>query len=116
MSVGTRVIISAPREVMSMAVKKGITERAASAVLKMKLPEDSPMREELARHGLPATGAQAIFFALFRKAAAGDVSAAKLIREAAGEKVSEPEAAPAAGAEMAGLSDEALREIAGERK
>ena len=113
MSVGTGVIIWAPREVMSMAVKKGITERAASAVLKMKLPEDSPMREELARHGLPATGAQAIFFALFRKAAAGDVSAAKLIREAAGEKVSEPEAAPAAGAEMAGLSDEALREIAG---
>ena len=81
--------------------------------LKMKLPEDSPLREELERHGLPATGAQAIFLALFRKAAAGDVSAAKLIREAAGEKVSEPEVVSAAESELAGLSDEALRAIAG---
>ena len=100
-------------EVMGMAAKKGTTEKAALAVLKMKLPEDSPLREELERHGLPATGAQAIFLALFRKAAAGDVSAAKLIREAAGEKVSEPEVVSAAESELAGLSDEALRAIAG---
>ena len=98
---------------MSVAARKGTTEKAALAVLKMKLPEDSPLREELERHGLPATGAQAIFFALFRKAAAGDVSAAKLIREAAGEKVSEPEVVSTAESELAGLSDEALREIAG---
>ena len=65
-----------------MAAKTGMSERAARAVLKMKLPEDSPLRDELERYGLAATGVQAIFFALFRKAAAGDVSAAKLIREA----------------------------------
>lgn len=96
-----------------MAAKKGMSERAARAVLKMKLPEGSPLREELELYGLAATGAQAIFFALYRKAAGGDVSAAKLIREAAGEKLSEPELR-ALGPDMSGLSDEALREIAGE--
>ncbi len=95
-----------------MAARKGITEKAAQAVLKMKLPDDSPLKEELERHGLPATGAQAVFFALFRKAAAGDVSAAKLIRDAAGEKVSEPEPV-LHGSELSGLSDEVLREMAG---
>ncbi len=94
-------------------MKKGMSERAARAVLKMKLPEDSPLREELERHGLAATGAQAIFFALFRKAAAGDVSAAKFIRESAGEKVSEAAPAAIGGEDMSGLSDEALRELAG---
>ena len=100
-------------EVMSMAAKKGMSEKAAAAVLKMKLPEDSPLREELERHGLAATGAQAIFFALFRKAVAGDVSAAKLIREAAGEKAGEPEPPKPVGTELAGLSDEVLREMVG---
>lgn len=95
-----------------MAAKKGMSEKAARAVLKMKLPEDSELREELERYGLAATGAQAIFFALFRKAANGDVSAAKLIREAAGEKIGEPEAPSAAVSELAGLSDEVLLEMA----
>ena len=83
-----------------MAARKGMSEKAAVAVLKMRLPEDSPLREELERHGLAATGAQAIFFALFRKAVAGDVSAAKLIREAAGEKVGEPEPPKPVGTEL----------------
>ncbi|MDD6188847.1 MAG: hypothetical protein PUB32_04630 [Clostridiales bacterium] len=96
-----------------MAAKRGMSERAARAVLNMKLPEDSPLREELEQHGLAATGAQAIFFALYRKAAAGDVSAAKLIREAAGEKAADAEPVRTAGAELAGLSDDALREMIG---
>jgi len=95
-----------------MATRKGISEKAAAAVLKMKLPQNSPLREELEHYGLPATGAQAIYLALFRKAASGDVSAAKLIKEAAGEKLGEPEPRPR-GSELSGLSDEALREIAG---
>lgn len=99
-----------------MAAKRGMSERAAQAVLKMKLPEDDALRDELERYGLAATGAQAIFFALFRKAAGGDVSAAKLIREAAGEKSAESEApAAAAVSELAGLSDEALMELAAGR-
>lgn len=90
-----------------------MSEKAARAVLKMKLPQDSALRDELEQYGLAATGAQAIFFALYRKAAAGDVSAAKLIREAAGEKGGEAATIPApAVLELAGLSDEALRALA----
>lgn len=95
-----------------MAARRGISERAARAVLAMKLPEDHELREELERYGLAATGAQAIFFGLYRKAAAGDVSAAKLIREAAGEKSAEAEQVRAAVSELAELSDEQLRELA----
>ncbi len=93
-----------------MAKKRSMTARAARAVLAMKLPEDSELREELERHGLAATGAQAIFYAAFRKAAGGDMTAAKLIREAADEKDGEAEREHSpAGEELSSLSDAVLR-------
>jgi len=90
-------------------VKKRTLDRAAREVLAMKLPEGHPLLPELAQYGLEPTGAQAVCYALFRKAAAGDVSAAKLLRELVGDKGENGEAAGPSGSDaFAAMSDERL--------
>lgn len=96
-----------------MAKKQTKTMKAAAEnILSVTLKEDSEIRRELELHGLAATGAQAILWAIFRKALGGDVSAAKLIREISGENGETPGAAlQSAAAGLSALSNEELRRI-----
>jgi len=95
-------------------MKKRTLSGAARTVLNMRLPEDHPLRPELEELGLEPRGAQAVCYALFRKAAAGDVSAAKLLRELVGEKYEggdEGRLLPSDA--FSAMSDDALRALIG---
>ncbi len=85
--------------------------RSAQALLGMELPADSELRSELAALGLEPTGAQALLFVQFRKALEGDNSAAKFVRDAAGELAAAEEGDGAAV--FRGMSDAELRAMAG---
>ena len=83
--------------------------RSAQALLSMELPADSELRSELAALGLEPTGAQALLFVQFRKALEGDNSAAKFVRDAAGELAA---AEGDGAAAFRGMSDAELRAMA----
>ena len=59
---------------------------AALACLEMELPAEDALREELERRGLDPCGSQALAFRQWAKAAAGDTSAARFLRDVAGEE------------------------------
>ncbi|MDY3281690.1 hypothetical protein [Dysosmobacter sp.] len=92
--------------------RKRSLRAAALACLEMELPREDELRQELERRGLAPTGGQALAYRQWMKAAGGDTSAAKFLRDAAGpEEPETPAAKPAA--DLSGLTDEELRHLAG---
>ena len=83
--------------------------RVLKRMLKKKLPEGA-LREELEGMKIAATYGNAVWLQLVKKAAAGDLSAAKYVREA----VEEQEPAAVEADSLRELSTEELRKLLGE--
>ena len=96
-----------------MSKKRRRSLRAAAlACLEMELPEEDALRQELEQRGLAPTGGQALLYRQWMKAAGGDTSAAKFLRDAAGlEETEQPR--PPAAMDLSAMTDEELRRLAG---
>ena len=94
--------------------RKRSLRAAALACLEMELPEEDALRQELEQRGLAPTGGQALLYRQWMKAAGGDTSAAKFLRDAAGIEETEQPKLPAAG-DLSAMTDEELRRLAGRR-
>ena len=92
--------------------RKRSLRAAALACLEMELPEEDELRRELEQRGLAPTGGQALLYRQWIKAAGGDTSAAKSLRDAAGIEETEQPKLPAA-ADLSAMTDEELRRLAG---
>ena len=94
--------------------RKRSLRAAALACLEMELPQEDELRQELERRGLAPTGGQALLYRQWIKAAGGDTSAAKFLRDAAEmEEAEAPRAARPAAVDLSALTDEELRRLAG---
>lgn len=94
--------------------RKRSLRAAALACLEMELPEEDELRQELERRGLAPTGGQALLYRQWIKAAGGDTSAAKFLRDAAElEEPEAPRAARSGAADLSAMTDEELRRLAG---
>ena len=91
--------------------RKRSLRAAALACLEMELPEEDELRQELEQRGLAPTGGQALLYRQWMKAAGGDTSAAKFLRDAA-EREEVPKAAKPP-ADLSAMTDEELRRLAG---
>ena len=94
--------------------RKRSLRAAALACLEMELPEEDALRQELEQRGLAPTGGQALLYRQWIKAAGGDTSAAKFLRDAAElEEPEAPRAARSGAADLSAMTDEELRRLAG---
>ena len=94
--------------------RKRSLRAAALACLEMELPQEDALRQELERRGLAPTGGQALLYRQWIKAAGGDTSAAKFLRDAAElEETEAPRAARSGTADLSAMTDEELRRLAG---
>ena len=91
--------------------RKRSLRAAALACLEMELPEEDALRQELEQRGLAPTGGQALLYRQWMKAAGGDTSAAKFLRDAAGLEEAEQPRPPAV--DLSAMTDEELRRLAG---
>ena len=95
--------------------RKRSLRAAALACLEMELPEEDALRQELEQRGLAPTGGQALLYRQWMKAAGGDTSAAKFLREAAEMEDTEApgKPKPVTAADLSARTDEELRRLAG---
>jgi len=116
---------STPEERHENAVKAGKASGAArqkrrlmrdvlSNILTVEVSEPE-IREELEKAGLPATHESAICFAAIRRAARGDIEAARFVRDTLGEKpmatlaVAPLQDVPLSAMDMSKYTDDELR-------
>lgn len=93
--------------------RKRSLRAAALACLEMELPEEDELRQELERRGLAPTGGQALAYRQWMKAAGGDTSAAKFLRDAAEMVEAETTGTAKRAADLSAMTDEELRRLAG---
>ena len=93
--------------------RKRSLQAAALACLEMELPEEDALRQELEQRGLAPTGGQALAYRQWMKAAGGDTSAAKFLRDAAEMEEAETPGAAKRAADLSAMTDEELRRLAG---
>ena len=93
--------------------RKRSLRAAALACLEMELPEEDELRQELEQRGLAPTGGQALLYRQWMKAAGGDTSAAKFLRDAAELEEAEAPRAAKQAADLSAMTDEELRRLAG---
>ena len=86
-------------------VTTALFDESIHAALRAEHP-DEEKRAQLRELGLPTTLLSAVALALTLKAAAGDVSAAKFIKDACGEKSTD-----SSGPDLSTLTDEDLRAV-----
>ena len=88
------------------------------ATEKIAFPPDAlAVRRELEQRGLAPTGGQALLYRQWIKAAGGDTSAAKFLRDAAEMEDTEApgKPKPVTAADLSAMTDEELRRLAGRR-
>lgn len=122
---------STPEERHENAVKAGMASGVArqkrrlmrdvlANILTVEITEPE-LREELERAGLPATHESAICYAAIRRAARGDIEAARFVRDTVGEKpmatlaVAPLPDVPISSLDLSKYSDDELRMMAAMR-